>query len=181
MTERAALWLVLEQRNGHLNDHVRASHDASMITVAGSEPGPGGVGPGASICTGCADGGGGGQGKHRMGLGHGGPGTRNGLAVALAEQPVRLSGKFLSPAVMLWSVIDTPLVSLPDSESDTMHTFGNFPTVACPPGGLGTGRWIGASARCGTDVGTAWGKAWIARGGPGSAGRPLGLLLPGMD
>ena len=38
-----------------------------------------------------------------MGLGHSGPGTRSGLTVALAEQPVRLSGKFLSPAVMLWS------------------------------------------------------------------------------
>ena len=74
-----------------------------MITAAGSEPGPGGVGPGASICTGCADSGGGGQGEHRMGLGHGGPGTRDGLAVSLAEQPVRLSGKLLSPAVMLWS------------------------------------------------------------------------------
>ena len=31
-----------------------------------------------------------------MGLGHGGPGTRSGLTVSLAEQPVRLSGKFLS-------------------------------------------------------------------------------------
>src|SRR5277367_6204186 len=34
-----------------------------MITAAGSEPGPGGVGPGAVIRAGCADGGGGGQGK----------------------------------------------------------------------------------------------------------------------
>ena len=34
--------------------------------------------------------------------GQGGPGTRGGLAVSLAEQPVRLRGKFLSPAVMLW-------------------------------------------------------------------------------
>ena len=74
-----------------------------MITAAGSEPGPGGIGPGASICTGCADGGGGGQSKHRMGLGDGSPDTRSGLAVSLAEQPVRLSGKFLSTAVMLWS------------------------------------------------------------------------------
>ena len=39
MTERAALWLVLEQRNGHLNDHARTSHYESMITVAGSELG----------------------------------------------------------------------------------------------------------------------------------------------
>ena len=74
-----------------------------MITAAGSEPGPGGVGPGAVIRTGCADRGGGGQGEHRMGLGNGGPDARSGLAVSLAEQPVRLSGKFLSPAVMLWS------------------------------------------------------------------------------
>jgi len=74
-----------------------------MITAAGSEPGSGGVGPGAVICAGCTDRGGGGQGEHRMGLGHGGPHARGGLAVALAEQPVRLSGQFLSPAVMLWS------------------------------------------------------------------------------
>jgi len=43
MTERAALWLVLEQRNGHRNDHALTSHYQSMITVAGSEPGPGSV------------------------------------------------------------------------------------------------------------------------------------------
>ena len=66
-----------------------------MITVA--------VGPGAVIRAGCADRGGGGQGKHRMGLGDSGPDTRGGLAVSLAEQPVRLSGKFLGTAVMLWS------------------------------------------------------------------------------
>jgi hypothetical protein len=69
-----------------------------MITAAGSEPGPGGVGRGAVIRTGCADGGGGGQSKHRMGLGNSGPCARSGLAVCLAGQPVRLSGKFLSPA-----------------------------------------------------------------------------------
>ena len=74
-----------------------------MITAAGSEPGTGGVGPGAVIRAGCADGGGGGQSQHRMGLGHGGPDARGGLAVSLAEQSVRLSGKLLSPAVMLWS------------------------------------------------------------------------------
>ena len=44
-----------------------------MITAAGSEPGPGGISPGAAICTGCADRGGGGQSQHRMGLGSGGP------------------------------------------------------------------------------------------------------------
>ena len=38
-----------------------------------------------------------------MGLGNGGPDTRSGLAVSLAEQAVRLSGKFLGTAVMLWS------------------------------------------------------------------------------
>jgi hypothetical protein len=36
VTERAALRLVLEQRNGHLNDHARTSRNASMITVAAS-------------------------------------------------------------------------------------------------------------------------------------------------
>jgi hypothetical protein len=38
-----------------------------------------------------------------MGLGNGGPNARSRLAVSLAEQPVRLSGKFLGAAVMLWS------------------------------------------------------------------------------
>jgi HD domain len=61
--ERAASRLVLEQRNGHLTDHAVTSRDASIIIVAGSEPSPGGVGPGAVIRTGCADRGGGGQGK----------------------------------------------------------------------------------------------------------------------
>jgi hypothetical protein len=56
-----------------------------MITAAGSEPGPGGVGPGAAIRTGCADRGGRGQGQHRMGLGHGGPGARGGPTISLAE------------------------------------------------------------------------------------------------
>ena len=78
VAERAALWLVLEQRNGHLNDHARASRNASMITAAGSEPGPGGVGPGAVIRTGCADRGRGGQSEHRMGLGNDGPDARGG-------------------------------------------------------------------------------------------------------
>jgi len=39
MTERAAFRLILEQRNGHLNDHARASRYASMITAAGYKPG----------------------------------------------------------------------------------------------------------------------------------------------
>ena len=34
MTERAALRLVLEQGNGHLNDHARTSRHASMMTAA---------------------------------------------------------------------------------------------------------------------------------------------------
>ena len=34
VTERAVLWLVLEQRNGHLNDHARASRDASTASAA---------------------------------------------------------------------------------------------------------------------------------------------------
>jgi hypothetical protein len=74
-----------------------------MITAAGSEPGPGGVGPGAAIRAGCADRSGGSESQHRMDLGHGGPGTRSGLAVSLAQQPVRLSGEFLGAAVMLRS------------------------------------------------------------------------------
>jgi hypothetical protein len=102
VTERAAFRLVLEQRNGHLNDHAVTSGYASMIAAAGTEPGPGGVGPGTVIRTGGADRGGGGESKHRMGLGNSGPGTRSGLAVCLAEQPVRLGGKFLRPAVILW-------------------------------------------------------------------------------
>ncbi len=82
-----------------------------MITVAGSEPGPGGGGPGSVIRAGCADRGGGGEGKHRVGLGDGGPDARGGLAIALAEQPVRLSNKSLGTAVVLRSVIDAPRVS----------------------------------------------------------------------
>jgi hypothetical protein len=74
-----------------------------MITAAGSEPGPGGIGPSPVIRTGRADRSSGSQSKHRMGLGSGGPHARSGLAVSLAEQPVRLSGKFLGTAVMLRS------------------------------------------------------------------------------
>ena len=146
VTERAALRLVLEQRNGHLNDHARTSGYASMITAAGSEPGPGGVGPGAVIRTGCADRGGGGQGKHRMGLGHGGPDARSGLAVSLAEQPVRLSGKFLGAAVMLWSghrcstcLVVLALGVIPHAPGDL--PYGGMPATATGPG---TGRRIGA-------------------------------------
>ena len=74
-----------------------------MITAAGSEPGPGGVSPDAANRAGSADRGGRGQSQHRMGLGHGGPGARSGLAISLAEQPVRLSGEFPGAAVMLRS------------------------------------------------------------------------------
>ena len=74
-----------------------------MITAARSEPGPGDAGPGAAIRTRCADRGGGGQRTHRMGLGNGSPDTRSGLAISLAEQPVRLSGQFPGAAAMLWS------------------------------------------------------------------------------
>ena len=45
VTERAGFRLVLEQRNGHLNDHAQTSRHASIITAAGSEPGPSGIGP----------------------------------------------------------------------------------------------------------------------------------------
>jgi hypothetical protein len=38
-----------------------------------------------------------------MGLGNGGPNASSGLAVSLAEQLVRLRGKLLSAAEMLWS------------------------------------------------------------------------------
>ena len=65
-----------------------------MITAAGSEPGPGSVGPDAAIRAGCADRVGRGQSEHGMRLGYGGPGARSGLAISLAEQPVCLSGEF---------------------------------------------------------------------------------------
>ena len=74
-----------------------------MITAAGSEPGPGGVGPGAGIRAGRTDRGSGGQGKDRVRLGNCGPDGGSGLAVSLAEQSVRLTGKVLGAAVMLWS------------------------------------------------------------------------------
>jgi hypothetical protein len=87
-----------------------------MITATGSEPGPGGVGPGAVIRAGSADRGGGGQGQHRVSLGHGSPDARGGLAVSLAEQPVRLGGQFLGPAVVLRSrhSYSTCLILTPD-------------------------------------------------------------------
>ena len=66
-----------------------------MITAAGSEPGPGGVGPGAGIRAGCADRGSGGQSEDRVGLGSCGPDGGRGLAVSLAGQFVRLGGEFL--------------------------------------------------------------------------------------
>jgi hypothetical protein len=87
VTERAVFRLVLEQRNRHLNDHAGTSRYASMITAAGSEAGPGGVGPCAAIHAGFADSGGRSQSQHRMGPGYGGPGTRSDLAISLAEQP----------------------------------------------------------------------------------------------
>ena len=94
-----------------------------MITAAGSDPGPGGVGPGAAIRAGCADSGSRGQSKHRMGLGYSGPGTRRGLAISLAEQPVRLSGQFLGAAVVLRSghCYSTYLVAL--AQRVIPHTF----------------------------------------------------------
>ena len=130
-----------------------------MIAAAGSEPGPGGVGPGAVIRAGCADRGGGGQGQRRVGLGHGGPGTRSGLAVSLAEQPVRLSGKFLGAAVMLRSGhrCSTCLIAWPWERYHALawpweryHARpGDSPTVACPPRKRGQKpSAIGARARC---------------------------------
>jgi hypothetical protein len=74
-----------------------------MIAAARSEPGPGGVRPGAVIRTQCADRRGSGESKHRISLGDGRPRRPSGPAVSLTEQPVRLSGKFFSPAVMLLS------------------------------------------------------------------------------
>jgi hypothetical protein len=111
-----------------------------MITVTGTEPGPGGVGPGAAIRTGCADRGGGGQGKHRTGLSHGDPDARSGLAVSLAEHPVRLSGNFLGAAVMLGSghCCFTYLAAL--AQRVIPHTLpgdlpdGSMPATATRPG-----------------------------------------------
>ncbi len=77
---------------------------------------------GAVIRTGRADRGGGGQGKHRMGLGHGGPDARSGLAVSLIEQSVRLSGKFPGRggnALVRSSML--PSSRRPCSGSDTTH------------------------------------------------------------
>lgn len=64
MTERPAFQLILERRDEHLNDHGLASGYASMITVVGSEPGPGCLDQDAAIRAGHADGGGGSQGEH---------------------------------------------------------------------------------------------------------------------
>jgi hypothetical protein len=148
VTEWAALQLILEQRNGHLNDHARTRRDASMITAAGSEPGPGGVSPGAAIRTGSADRGGRGQGPAPHGPGPRRPRrARSGLAVSLAERPVRLSGEFLGAAVMPRSghCCSMYLIAL-GSERDTTRSPVISPTVACPPRrrGQGLGRRIGA-------------------------------------
>ena len=62
---------------------------------AGFEPGPGNIGPCAAIEARCAYRGPGGKGEHGMGLGNGGPHAGSGLAVSLAEQLMRLRGKFL--------------------------------------------------------------------------------------
>ena len=78
-----------------------------------SEPGPGGAGPSAVIRAGCAGRGGGGQGKHRMGLGNGGPDARSGLAVFLAGQPVRLSGKCLGTAPGAGTSPAAPFAGMP--------------------------------------------------------------------
>ena len=122
MSERAAFRLVLEQRNGHLNDHARASRDASMITAPRSEPGPGGVHPGAVIHTGCADGGGGGQSQHRMGPGPPRPrqprwpGRLPGRAAGPPRRPVpRRGGSALVRSSMLH------LSRRPGFRSDTTH------------------------------------------------------------
>lgn len=75
-----------------------------------------------------------------MGLGYGGPGTRSGLAISLAEQPVRLNGAFPGAAVMLRSghCCSTYLVAL--AQRVIPHTFlltfpdGFMPTTATRPG-----------------------------------------------
>ena len=132
-----------------------------MITVAGSGPGPGGLSPGAVIRAGRADRGGGGQGKHRMGLGHGSPDARGGLAVSLAGQPVRFSGKFLSPAVMLWSAYrcSTCLVVLtlgviPRKLPATSPCTG-MPAAATGPRNRAGGQERASSIRL-SDVSAAW-------------------------
>jgi hypothetical protein len=138
MTERAAFWLVLEQRNGHLNDHARTGRYASMITVAGSEPVPAASAQ-AVIRTGCADRSGGSKSKDRMGLGSGGPGTRSGLAVSLAKELMRLSGKFLGTAVVLRSSHCCSNVSRPPgSGRDTTRALVTFlPWHPCHGGRAG--------------------------------------------
>ena len=70
---------------------------------AGLEPGPGSVSPCAAVGARCAYRGGGGKGEHGMGLGNGGSDASSGLAVSAAEQLMRLRGKFLSAAEVLWS------------------------------------------------------------------------------
>jgi hypothetical protein len=122
VSERAALWLVLEQRNGHPNDHAQTSSNASMITAARSEPGPGGVSPGAVIHTGCADRGGGGQSEHRMGLGPRRPrhpqwpGRLPGRAAGPPQQPVPQPG---GNALVRSSMLH--ISRRPGSRCDTTH------------------------------------------------------------
>jgi hypothetical protein len=67
------------------------------------EPASGNVDPGAVVEVRRAYRGGGGKGEHGMGLGNGGPHASGDLAVSLVQQLVRLRGKYLGAAEVLWS------------------------------------------------------------------------------
>ena len=140
VTERAVFRPVLEQRNGHLNDHAGTSCYASMITVTGSEAGPGGVDPGAGICTGCADSGGRGPEQAPHGSG---PGRRRrrpwpshlpGRAACVPQRQAPRHGGNAQVRSLLLHVSRRL-----GSGSDTTRSPLIFPTVPCPPRRRGQG------------------------------------------
>ena len=95
-----------------------------------------------------------------MGLGSGGPDARSGLAVFLAEQPVRLSGKFPGAAVMLCSLVQSLGLrssGRPCSGSDTPTLPRDLPYGACRHGDRAGNRGGGQEREPdpGTDVSAA--------------------------
>ena len=168
VTERAAHWLVLEQGNGHLNDHARTSRYASIITAARMRTAPRRRRPRRGY-------------PHRMRrpqwqrpgqAPHGSgrrqprrpqwPGRLPGLAACAPQRQVpQPGGNALVRSLLLHS-------SRPGSGSDTTHAPGEFPYGSCPPRRRGQepGQRTEARARCRQGREPGLGKAPAARQGP---------------
>ena len=135
VSERAALWLVIEQRNGHLNDHARTGRYASIISrgrirTRSRRRRPRRGDPRRMRRPRWRR-----QEQAPHGAGQRRPRRSQWPGRLLAAQPVRLGGKFLGAAVMLWSgsrgstcLVACALGVMPRTLSVTP------PTTACPPG-----------------------------------------------